>query len=441
MNPMDKRSIPFFPMFLLLLLGVFAYWLYQNIEYEEFEKQVEQSALAKNNNFLAASRLLKPQGINFDVAKNRRIFRKLNNEDTGLLWIEQLNILQTAEEQRDLLQWVENGGMLLTSLARSGRNDQQSIADDFLAEVGIKLSHDLPADTDKSRNRANDNTPYATHKIFNPIVLGGKAAPGRIAMVQSYGYKLELTDNAELTPSDVLLDEDNIIQLRIGEGFVTVYGDESQFDNQHIRVFDHAFLLRWLTQPAQNKNAIIAFELDDTPKLLTTIWKTVPLAVISFALVLAGYLCMASMRLGPIEKETTPNRSNLLAHLKARGAFWHKHGENKALTLTVKDAALHKLAKRLGTNLHAMSDDAAANATQAASNQEPLSARLVPAEQQRLVSLAAQIALCSPEAAHNALFETPRNNKQILQHSQILQTILQSKSHSIQHINNNASSV
>jgi len=328
-----SRQIPILPIFAMLSIGAIGFWLYQNISFRDEVFEVDQSTEAKRNPVFAASLLLEENGFDFEVAKDRRVFSELKGDSTGVLWITDLHQLENIREAEQIMEWVQDGGILLASSGDTYAFSSASITSWLMEQIGVS-----PFEEDES-----PEPEYDDDLVVNSITLPDAGLKGQTFDIYSYYepyFKINTDgpDNAR-----TIIDTSQLIYRAIGDGYVALYADEEMFDSDRIDDFDQGYVLLWLTQAAKSDNVAIVVRPDSTPGLFTVLWSKYTLAICLFGIVLVGYLRWASSRLGPIEHELPPIKNNIMAHLEARGEFWYRHKYTDEVLAEVQAAAREHL--------------------------------------------------------------------------------------------------
>ena len=406
---MSVRQVPILPIIAMLAIIVGGYGLYKNIIFEEIEIEVAQSAEARNNRLLAANLLLGNEGFGFDIKNNRRVFTKLDDSD-GVLWLTDASELENRREAEKIIDWVESGGILLTSPAGQFGLDKSTISGWLFEQFGIEELNEDRQDVKTSSDESDEDYKQSsdiTSKIdLNTITLPdtGLDIP-QIKVFSDYEPYFQITDE-DPENAQTIIDAPYLIHRSVGDGYVAVYADEELFDTDRLDEADQGYLLLWLTQPAQTKNVSIVFRPASSPGLFTVLWNKFTLAICLTGLALVGFLRWAASRIGPIEQELPPIKNNIMAHLEARGEFWYRHKYTDKIIGNVQTAAQENMLASSG-NWNIGSD----NVTSENSNKTAL------------IKQASEQLRCSPVKAEQILFGHAKNDAAILSMSRALQRL------------------
>lgn len=406
---MIPRNFPIFPLLIMIAIGICVYWLYKNVELVEIELPVAQKDIARDNRLLAAARLLEQNGFEFNVAKDRSVFSDLNVNTTDVLWLPNLNELNSAEEVNQVFDWVESGGMLLTSPVYPAAFEESTASGELLDKIGIRALSENEIDRVLNSTTFNEhfNSDTEEYQIDLETSVAGQTSLSIIIDGLGNPYIRNTTNRGN--GESVITDTPFIIHKRIGKGFVTVYtGTYLFFHNYNLNQYDHGYLLLWLTQPAKLKKLTIVSQPKEKPGLFQVLWNRFTVSILILAAVLIGFLRWASSRLGPVEHELPPIQNNLMAHLEARGEYWYRHNYTDKIVGNVQEAALDNLLKHRGLS---HKDQMNSGQTMSQSDREAS------------IKQASELLKCSPVTAERALYGKASKDHAILTTSRALQRI------------------
>ncbi len=402
---MQISRLPILPIILLGAMSVVGFWIYKNVSWIEIDTPTGQKKIARENPLLAAQRLLETQGFSVSEAKIRLALRRLDTSNApGLIWFTDIEQVVTTKEAQTLQAWVEAGGHLIAGFNRYPARSNANAGLTLLEDLGIVIDYAITTD-------ASERTPHyersnATDERVNIPTENGKASEQLIVETRQRPF-------LHNHPNNILLDNSNgrkasmLVQTQVGKGFVTSYSEFDLFKNNRINTDDQAYLLLWLTQATQQKVVQLVFTLRNTPGLFKNLWRKIPLTMVLLLVALALYLWHASRRLGPVEYQTEQGQNNLIAHLRARGLFHHKHKHKRELLEPVQQAVISKFSHQLNFSQAAQLDDHAKAA---------------------IVKQAAEVLGESTTHTKKALFGTFSSESEMMRHSSILHKLLHKKS-------------
>ncbi|MBX2840007.1 MAG: DUF4350 domain-containing protein [Gammaproteobacteria bacterium] len=391
---MSRGKLILFTTLMVVIVAAAALWARNNMYYETVESRIPPSVEAQRNRFLAAERLLATQDIAIERKISRSLFNNLNNFEDQALWVFDPSNIKIREEMDQLLNWVENGGHLILQIRRLPRTDSELLYTQ-LKSRGIELV--LSRDEQYPDNR--------TSEVSIPIA----EAKGRSILVELHHRQVFKTElNARLQVGDNAIGS-RLLQVGVGDGFITLLSDNTAFSNYGIESGDNAYLLLWLLNANPKLSTLAIMEdLSDTPGLFRTLFSTFTLTVLTLLAVVAAYLVKASTRHGPVLQEPAPGGKNLISHLRARGFFLARQRKLDPMLLPVRTAATHALSRKRGV-------------------------RRVKTSTQTLdtkaYELAAKLADCTPEQAEKALNGELSSSRELVDSGVILHRIIHAQTH------------
>jgi len=401
---MKSREIPILPILLMIAIGVGVYGLYKTMEFEEEKYFEAQSAEARKNPFLAASRLLEKFGFKTAMAENRGVLTQLDINETGVLLLNNLLELEDPREVESILEWINSGGILLTSPGGESAFDDTNIASTLLEQLGVARFEDDGLSEDQKAEYSVDNNVFY-------VWLNDKDIEDELVLGTNYGsYFINnfMGEDASGNNSlNTIVNSAVLVYKSMGEGYVGLYSDPALFYNLQLEALDHAYALVWLTQSAKTKSMMLVYRPTGKPGLFKFVWNKFTVSILVAMMVLAGFLRWASTRLGPIEQELPPINNNLMAHLEARGEYWHRHKHTPEIVTNVQQSTLEQLARQRGKLV----------------TKHAVSAEQEHADRAELIKHASKILKCSASQAEKVLFAKTTGDANILKTSQALQKI------------------
>lgn len=401
LSSIQNRNLPVPAILLGIGLCAFLFWLYHNTEWVEEEKRIEQSAEARQNPMLGAQRLLEEYRYDVEVVTDRRIFDDLTSRKVGLIWLNDITVIENQAELDTIIDWVDSGGHLMIGLQGPSRFSTESLSAELLDYFGINL---LTTETGGGLDwRESINSESDTTRIYLPDESVSELA---ISIATRFVPYMQNVSDADY--HETILSNDYIVHKRSGNGFITALSNNALFYSDNLDNENTGYLLLWLTRPVARKEARLIFRLEPKPGLMTFLWNRFTLPIVVLGLVLLAFLRMVSSRLGPVEQESAINKHNLMAHLRARGEFWHKHKHTQSVVEEVQQETLSHLASLRGRQYD----------ENKLADQKPF-----------ILKQAAALLQCTEQDAESVLFEIANNDNELIIQTQQLQRLLHS-SHS-----------
>ncbi len=395
---MNLKRIPILPLMLLAAMVLAAYWVYENVEWYDQTVPFGQKKIARNNPFLAAERLLETQKFSVNKISGRRELKQFDSDDTtGLLWLSDIEQIETTREAKQLISWIHAGGHLLVGFSHYPNTRNPSAGLEMLHDVGVFIDY----------NAIENNTEIAqwsSPELKNISLANHKSNASDTVQISQRIQPFLLSDQNSAQQDEPLSNRSrHLMQIGLGNGYLTTYTEFNMFDNRTIDKADHAYVLLWIAKATRKSSVTLVSLLEQTPGLLTTLWRKLPLVLIILTSALLLQLWRTSRRLGPVEQQQVLNKNNLMAHLEARGRFHYKHKHKAKLLQSVQHAAILKFANlSRGVSIEDLEEH----------------------EQNRFAKQVSERLGCTPSVAKSALFGTYRNDDELILHSRILQKIL-----------------
>ncbi|HED35355.1 MAG TPA: DUF4350 domain-containing protein [Gammaproteobacteria bacterium] len=314
-----------------LLAGLVA-WGYSQIEIrtEEVDEGFQGEALT--NEYLAAEYFLRSMG---QTAERISLFietgKPLGVNDTLLVPSNRIAIDRRHSEE--LVEWVMEGGHLIITGAAT-QSDTPGRRDYILDDLGISVMRveldededdeenfdDLPADLDMLDE---DNFWQVNFNRFKELRLANDfttdLTAGVVAPQITYETVWSVVDNGRVYA----------VQLKLGQGHITVLSDMSMFNNVNIDHYDHAAFLYSLTnvQAGFSEPGTFYYSLyEEQISLIQWLWDNAWTLVVSLLIAIVSGLWMIIPRFGPVININEPIRRRFLDHLAASGNYHWRQG-------------------------------------------------------------------------------------------------------------------
>lgn len=313
-----------------ILVGVvliaLVYWLTTldyKAEYKEIDRGYQGEALT--NPFLAAEYFLIKMG---QQAEKIKLFTEkekvLGSNDTLLVPGNRIAYDQRRSEH--LLNWVDQGGHLIVTGKAFKEDDYQS-RDYILDPLGLYLTWQINEDEKLDED--------------NPVNIN-------VADGEDF-WKIDFVDYQVVSYADdfdqeVLWAVTNdkklhAIQLKLGDGRLTLLSDTKMFRNDYIDEYDHAaFLFALSNDQAQvSDEGVFYYSLfEDQAGLLVWLWKNAKPLMISLLVMSIILLWMIVPRFGPLINVHLPVSRRFLDHLTASGNYHWRQGHYSRLIIEVR---------------------------------------------------------------------------------------------------------
>lgn len=368
---MSRRSLFILGAVLAVLSALFGVWVYQNFERTLVEARGGLSPEARRNPYLAAERFLERLGVE-TTSEGSRERLQTPPESAGLMIVRHLG-WDLTETQIDALEaWMERGGHLVVTPPKGDwGEDDDDARSDLLARFGLAMV-------------------AVEEETSDPYRLEGLAAGAVEVRFRSGWTVLDRRQAADWQAAPAG-DGHHLVQLRLGDGRLTVLTDQNWLENDAIGELDHAFLLADLVGEADQ--AWLLYRTD-APPLTRLLWQWAPHLVLSVLLLIPIWLGAQTQRSGPLIHQGEAPRRNLLEHLEAGARFIWKPDRGAGLLRSAQRRIEQQWLRR-----------------------QPVLERKNPTQRSEWIGRLLEI---QPGAVHRALYEPARNEQEFIRLSATL---------------------
>lgn len=313
---MNRRRVGF-----TLALGLLAVLLALMLSrLERYEEVVDHgpSPAAQADPYLAADRFLAESGLAVERARlSDAVVRQSPANHTLLLLGERADM--TAAQSERLLDWTARGGHLVFVAEQLWDEASGRSGDLLLDGLGLQQHEVETRRTSEAEPRSSEPGPELTR-----LYIEEQSAPAYLA----FDVRFHLYDpNGRAHAWANSAGATHMLQLRHGEGLVTVLTDAWIWQNDRIGQYDHAWLLWYLTQDTQ----VTMVTERSSASLLALLARHYPLSLAVLGLALILSLWHFGWREGPIRDSAQPARRSLAEHLRATAAFLLRNGASAEL--------------------------------------------------------------------------------------------------------------
>ncbi len=292
----------------MLVIAGLAGWAYAKLDYhfEEVDKGYEGEA--RSNPYLAAEFFLRQMG---QPAEQIKLFSAepglLNSDDT--LLIPGVRLAFDSRRSAKILDWVEQGGHLIMT-AKPQYEDDSANRDHILDKLAIVIkneSYDEALQKDPVNLDIEDEDDFWQVDFDDSLVI-------------------EFTPEFNQQIIWSISDEDRMhgVQIKLGNGRLTLLSEMRMFRNDYIDKYDHAAFLFSLSndQLISSDTGVFYYSLFEAQgSLLLWLWKNAQALLISLIIFGVVVLWMLIPRFGPLINVQQPVRRQFMDHLSASGNY------------------------------------------------------------------------------------------------------------------------
>ena len=328
---MNRRRAWLVAVLVLVALAAVGFYLARHLH--PYDETVDHgpSPEARANPWLAAETFLRQRGLKADMANGLEVLQHLPSQGQSLLLLGD-RATMSARQAEDVLAWVRGGGRLLF-VAEALWDDDKVMSGDLLLDR-LQLRQFLAADLPALPQLKPDPYPQLT-KLY----LENEQAPAYF----SFDPDFHLEDPANKAQSWAnSSNATHLMQLRYGEGLITVVTDADLWTNATIRRYDNAWLLWYLNQ---GTDVTLVFR-SARDSLATLLWRHYPQALASLALLLVLGAWHFALRHGPLTPPPALARRQLREHLRATAAFLLRNAGQDRLLRALQQDILRRARRR-----------------------------------------------------------------------------------------------
>ena len=341
---MTRNRLPVMPLLALVVLGLFGWFLYVNIEFYDETEDSSWSIEALTNPYFAAQVFMTRSGIDtIDVDSLGRLER-LNS--VGTLFFSDDNQVQSPRQLQQVMDWLDVGGNVIYSASSVAHDD-----DLLLAEFEIEVDWADYDDKDRSEDKPFSETMREynrqleegkTREEIAQSLAGNEVSLTRVSFGDDIGDLDVAFENSRilLHPSFDDADHDSrhtpfswsasdhgvhMMQFELGSGLLTIVSDPQIWTSYQIDRHDHAYLL-WLLSAEDGDFAILRSVVRDT--LWTLIKRNASELLIASAVLLMLWIWRSAYRFGRLQPRDLSRTRALGEHFSTVSHYlWHRrHG-------------------------------------------------------------------------------------------------------------------
>ena len=326
-----NRPLLWVSLLLACLLAGGGYYLWgKAVPYDEVIDH-GPSPEARANPYLAAEHFLRQHGLSVQHANGLERLATLPATGNSLLLLgERSNMSPRQVEQ--LLDWAKAGGHLLLVAEALWDEESGKSGDLLLDRLHLQQTlSDEPEEPAPARKRLAPD--------LTKLYVDNETAPAYF----SFDTDFNLTDPKHLAQfSANSTKSSHLMQLKLGQGNVTVITDSDLWKYPAIGKHDNAWLLWYLNQ-GTDVTLLFNSDVDD---LFTLLLRYFPQALVALAALLALALWHAGMRQGPMRAPAPKARRQLLEHLQASADFLLRRSGQGALLQALQRDILRAARRR-----------------------------------------------------------------------------------------------
>ena len=331
-----------------------------NFEYVEEKDWRPLSGEARENPLYASRLFLKGMGIPAQTLTSLQNLTDLPDTNTVII-INTSRYTQREAQLGEILQWVEQGGHLITRSVSDWEffdpERSETIVDE--SETPKPNLNDDGENTSKTSSdplqqylqvHTSENIPFKQKESMELQLPG---VDKKLKLGSDYYQSIALDKNNDQQGlTQVKINGENfIIQQAIGNGLITLASDLSFIENYSIDTYDHAEIFWYLVHTNSSTTAqpaaVWLIHSDDMPNLFQIIWKHFWALCIMLVLLFLAWLLRVSRRFGPLIPKDDEDRRNLMEHIDASGNYYWQQKQQAILVDSTRAAVQQRLVQRI----------------------------------------------------------------------------------------------
>ncbi len=361
------------PIFFLALCTALGVWVFQH--YFERYETTEDAGWTKEahlNPWLAAKMLLEKSNQALDRYKRIEDLHPVLSHQSAnnVIIINNIELILTRRRTNELLEWVERGGHLIVALPSAENGSNHPLLEHFgvsLVAIHHEDDNDEPEDSSsESYEKESYEKESYEKESYKEESYKEESNPG-LTRIEFYDSdqiaEVHLSQNAQMDHkwfylsaeeepsykkaapeywSDSALYGTTFMEFREGSGLITLLSSTDIWNNQHIDLHDHA----WLLHKLLNGRSTHLLTNTDSPALIMVAWRAAPELVIAACLWLVFWLVFCGRRFGAIREQAFTKRRAIVEHIRACATFLWRSKHPQAL-LTPLQTAIHQRCQQL----------------------------------------------------------------------------------------------
>ncbi|WP_028240611.1 DUF4350 domain-containing protein [Stutzerimonas azotifigens] len=294
---------------------------------QPYEQQVDHGPApeARQNPYLAAERFL--AGLQTSVERHPDLLLPEQADGHTLLLLGERDGLGPARTEQ-VLDWVRRGGRLVFVAERLWDERQGHSGDLLLDRLGIQQFESSDEGDTAGPPEDATNKPERYPELAR-FYRQGEQLPAYLAFDTGF-HLYDANGRAHAWANSA--NATHLLQLRHGQGVITVLTDAWIWRNDQIGDYDHAWLLGYLTRGT----AVSLVHRIDRESLLSLLLEHFPQALAAASLALLLLLWHLAQRRGPVHPPAPAARRQLFEHLRGSADFLFRRGAQQRLIETLQ---------------------------------------------------------------------------------------------------------
>ncbi|MCZ6889570.1 MAG: DUF4350 domain-containing protein [Gammaproteobacteria bacterium] len=331
------------------------------IEWVEVGQGTMYSDEARRNPYLAAAKFAERLGVTVHRVDGLKLLDELPSNDDVILFASSRRAL--SERRLDsLMDWVAEGGNLILLATGFWDDELGAVADPVLGRIGIAM-HPVSDEAEAAEDRLQvELTEIAIEAIDHDVLCG----PAQSLVAMNFEDNDDGQLIAALTSDRYLKYQGDasvgwaangsgyqLVQVSVGDGWVTALTSLRLWRNRIIRCNDHAHILRLLVGEGRSMWWLFNTEM---PPLWELVWENHRTMVMALGLMLVLWVWHQTFRAAPATALEKTQRRAVLEHVTGVARFLWQQRRGDALLAALRQEVI---AGRRGAALKRWVDEVA----------------------------------------------------------------------------------
>lgn len=295
-------------------------WLARNLERVERQEYIGYQGEARTNDFLAFQRLLERVGHPARSIRGLPAGKRLP-DPKDVLVLPRRRLRMTAPQARDLLAWVERGGLLVTAGAWIEDREAAETQDPLFAALGARL-----VKTEPPKVPGRPATPVRVNGVEAEVAF----SPYRVLQERGIQAVHRVEGQAGI----------HVLHAAKGRGDIFLCSDLDFLSNARIPERGHADFAAALASRRDPGHRVWIVHREEATGFLAWLAAHTWPALLGLGLLLLAAFARLAPRFGPPLPDPEEARRSLAEHLAACGRFAWRHGDGAELLQAAREAAL-----------------------------------------------------------------------------------------------------
>jgi hypothetical protein len=330
----DRTRKLAFLVLILAVLGAFSWFLARNLEWKDERTWVGYHGEAETNDFLAAQRLLSRLGRDAHSIQGLPVMKTLGARDALILPRRQLRF--TPGQVKELLGWVEKGGLLIAEGTFAEDPGSDRVNDPLFKALGVRMVRNgLKA---PAYQKDEDFKDYDKRKADFEREHGVEEIT-----INDLPCRVDLGAYDQLQDLDGSNGQSKLRGIQRGKGYCFLFTHLTALDNRDLDREDHADFLAALVSHRPPEAKVWIVYQEQPPSLMAWLKANAWMVLAASGALTLIALWRGLRRLGPPLPDPPLDRRSLLEHLAAAGRFQWRVRDGEALLAAAQEALKERL--------------------------------------------------------------------------------------------------